>query len=104
MNSSIKALSLNINGCYNKEKALDDLLQLYDVLFIQEHMLSGSNSNFLNRSKSNELFILPAKFTAGRPSGGFATYTRTNYQQSCQLKTITCPFLLCFCYKCIYAN
>ena len=41
MNSSIKALSLNINWCYNKEMALDDLLEMYNVLFIQEHMLSN---------------------------------------------------------------
>ena len=52
MNSSIKALSLNINGCKNKEKALDDLLQLYDVLFIQERMLSGSNSNHRQRASA----------------------------------------------------
>ena len=86
MNSSIKALSLNINGCYNKEKALDDLLQLYDVIFIQEHMLSESNLNFLNRSKSLDLFIQPAKLTAGRPSGGLATYTRKELSAKLSIK------------------
>ena len=41
-------------------------------------MLSGLNAIFLNRSKSHDLFIQSTKFiqsTAGRLSGGLATYT-----------------------------
>jgi len=38
-------------------------------------MLSGLNAIFLNRSKSHDLFIQSTKLTAGRLSGGLATYT-----------------------------
>ena len=92
MNRSLKALSLNINGCRNKEKAIDDLLQIYDVMFIQEHMLSGLNTNFLNRSRSHDVFIQPARSTAGRPSGGLAIYARKELSAK---PSIRCSNLLC---------
>ena len=76
MNRSLKVFSLNINGCRNKEKDIDDLLQIYDVLFIQEHMLSGTNINFLNRSRSHVVFVELARSTAARPSRGLAIYAR----------------------------
>ena len=92
MNRSLKVFSLNINGCRNKEKDIDDLLQIYDVLFIQEHMLSGTNINFLNRSRTHDIFLEPVRSTAWCPSGGLAIYARNELLAK---PTIRSSSLLC---------
>ena len=77
--TALSFVSLNINGTKDKDLQIDELLN-FDVVFLQEHLLSKVNTNSLRRSATHDIFIREAKKTRGRPSGGTAIFIRSGYQ------------------------
>ena len=78
MNPDISIVSFNINGTRGKDFFIDDLYVNYDVVCLQEHLLTAFSENFLRRSSDHVVFVRPAKITRGRPSGGLACVFKKN--------------------------
>ena len=64
--------SFNINGTKDKDVSLDQKLESFDVLFLQEHLLPLVSLNSLRRSNDHLVFSKTARKTSGRPSGNLA--------------------------------
>ena len=76
MACSISLLSFNINGNKDKVSVIDKFINDYDIVCLQEHLLSSTGSSFLQRSTSCQLFLINARTTFGRPSGGLACFVK----------------------------
>ena len=72
MSASVSVISFNINGSKDTAFITDELYGSYDLVCLQEHLLTTSSLNFLRRSQHHTAFLSPAKVTGGRPSGGLA--------------------------------
>ena len=68
----ISICSFNINGTKDKDICIDNLLDTFDVVLFQEHLLPAVSVNFLRRSPGHIVFSTNARRTRGRPSGGLA--------------------------------
>ena len=79
--------SFNINGTKDKDVSLDQKLENFDVLFLQEHLLPLVSLNSLQRSNEHSVFSKSARKTSGRPSGGLACLIK---------KTLFSPPPLCY--------
>ena len=78
MMQSLSAVSYNINGTRRKEHVIDELACNYDIVCLQEHLLSSANTNLLKRSANHVVFVSAARTTFGRPSGGLACILNRN--------------------------
>ena len=76
MSQKLSVISYNINGKCQKEHIIDELSSNYDIVCLQEHLLSSDNTNLLKRSANHITFVSAARSTFGRPSGGLACILR----------------------------
>jgi hypothetical protein len=63
----VSIVSLNINGTCLKDYMIDELRDLFDIVFLQEHLLTSTRINVLKRSHNNSVFTTNADVTFGRP-------------------------------------
>lgn len=68
----VSIVSLNINGTRLKEHMIDELCDQFDIVCLQEHLLTSTSINVLKRSRNHSVFTTNAEVTFGRPSGGLA--------------------------------
>lgn len=86
--SKIKSTSmcfLNINGIKEKDIGIDSLLSFFDIVLLEEHLLTGVSVNFLHRSPDHIVFTTTARRIRDRPSRGL----------TCVINHQLCPFPLC---------
>ena len=76
MARSISLLSFNINGTKDKASVIDEFINDYDTVCLQAHLLSSTNSSFLQRSTSHQLFLVNSRRAFGRQSGGRACFVK----------------------------
>ena len=76
MARSIFLLSFNINGTKDKASLIDEFINDYHIVCLQEHLLSSTSSSFLQRSTSHQLFLINARTNFNRPSGGLACFVK----------------------------
>ena len=69
---SVSICSFNINGTKDKDGSLNQKMNDFDILFLQEHLLPAISVNSLRRSSHHIVFTTNARKTKGRPSGGLA--------------------------------
>ena len=70
--TNITICSFNINGTKDKDVALDQKLDYFDISFPQEHLLPLMILNSLHRSNKHLVVSKIGHRTSGRPSGGLA--------------------------------
>ena len=74
----VSIVSLNINGTRLKEHMIDELCDRFDIVCLQEHLLTSTSINVLKRSRNHSVFTTNAEVTFGRPSGGLACIVKNN--------------------------
>ena len=72
MTLQISIILHNIKATKNKDAYIDDLYENFDVICLQETLLTTSSRNFLHRSSVHSVFTSDAVTMRGRPSGGLA--------------------------------
>ena len=70
--TNIAKCSFNINGTKDKDVSLDQKLENFDLLVLQEHLPPLVSLNSLRRSNEHLAFFQKYCKTSGRPSGGLA--------------------------------
>ena len=76
MSASVSVISFNMNGTKDKDLIIDELIGSYDLVCLQEHLLTASSLNFLRRSQHHTASLSPAKVTGGHRSDGLACVFR----------------------------
>ena len=69
MSVSVSVMSFNIYGTKNKNLIIDELYNKFDIVCLQEYLLTGTSVYFLSCSANHFTFPANATSTSGRPSG-----------------------------------
>ena len=64
--------SFNINGTKDKDYSINQKMNDFDIVLLQEHLLPAVSVSSLNRSDEHVVYTTSARRTRGRPSGGLA--------------------------------
>ena len=70
MTLQISIILHNINGTKNEDTSIDDVYENFDVIYLQETLLTTSSRNILHWSFIHSVFTFDAVTTRDRPSGG----------------------------------
>ena len=83
-NLELKVVSWNMNGgVLAKLPLVEQLVQEYDVVCLQEHFLTTEGLQLLEVNDSSSVFSVPAKRSGrGRPSGGISILVRRSLNPS----------------------
>ena len=83
-NLELKVVSWNMNGgVLAKLPLVEQLVQEYDVVCLQEHFLTTEGLQLLEVNDSSSVFSVPAKCSGrGRPSGGISILVRRSLNPS----------------------
>lgn len=83
-NLELKVVSWNMNGgILAKLPLVEQLVQEYDVVCLQEHFLTTEGLQLLEVNDSSSVFSVPAKRSGrGRPSGGISILVRRSLNPS----------------------
>ena len=61
--------SFNINGTKDKDFVINKLCNDFNLVYLQEHLLTDFSNNLLRGSPLHDVFFTAAKATRGHPSG-----------------------------------